>query len=436
MTDMTTIEERLNTLEHDLEQRGRQLRRHRLALAACLLAVPAAILVAAGDFTRFEQIQLERLEIVNEQGEVVLAASASANGGQLDIWDSGSKNIIRLSSNNQGGDVAIWNKNGSSVAGAWATANGGAVAAWDAEGNRAARMSAGEGHGMLTLHAGTAEPIVQLDGTTQGGRIAVNGNKGNVAYVAEALEHGGTWAIMDHQDNGAIFATTTGTGSQLGLFRPGDETRMLLDTSPDAAALLFENGSSSITLSDSMDRGPGLALSSPVGAVHISGGNENATPGFNLFNAQGHLAARTTLRSSGGGLIQVGSPDGEPVVFVRSDLEGNGRIDLSDRAGHLLATFQAHENTGATLALLSQWGKTLCVLAGTDEGGILNLMNRNGVPVVTSGIARDRRGGSVTVQNERGMTVVSAGSNVREEGQLRLHGPDGESLQVLPGNRR
>ena len=133
--------------------------------------------------------------------------------------------------------------------------------------------------------------------------------------------------------------------------------------------------------------------------------------------------------------LQVASADGEPVGILRSDLDGNGRLDLLDQAGHLLASLQTRKDSGATLALLSEFGKTVCALGGTNDGGLLNLMNRTGVPVVTAGSAESLRGGTLTIQNERGLPVVSIGSDAQESGQVRLQGPDGTTKQVLPNRR-
>jgi len=130
--------------------------------------------------------------------------------------------------------------------------------------------------------------------------------------------------------------------------------------------------------------------------------------------------------------VQVNSVDGMTVGLLRSDQSGNGRLDIGNSDGNILLTMQVRPEQGPTLALVSPWGKSLCVLAGTEEGGVINLMNRNGVPVVTSGIAGTRRGGSLAIQNERGMTVVSAGSDGQSAGQLRLHAADGKTREVLP----
>ena len=72
---------------------------------------------------KFDSIQVKRLEIVNDAGEVMLAASSGQSGGQLDVWNNRKNNIARLGANAFGGDLAIWNLSGNSVAGAWAAAS-------------------------------------------------------------------------------------------------------------------------------------------------------------------------------------------------------------------------------------------------------------------------------------------------------------------------
>lgn len=434
---MNQIESRLESLEARLARKERQLRRHQLVLVAGLLAAPAAVLLAAGDFMKFESIQVQRLEIVNESGQVMLAASSNAQGGQLDIWDAEQHNVIRLSANGQGGDMAIWNTEGNSVAGAWAGVNGGTVAVWDEAGTRAGRFAAAENAGILSLSAGTASDTVTLTSDEQGGRIHLRNPQGRDGFVAHVLEHGAAWALIDHNERETMVASTTGFGSNLHMARGDGSASLDFDASPGRDAIRFEadGGQFMTRLTEDDARGPVLTMSSPAGSIDLASGSPSLPPSIDLRNVQGQVAARTTLRTSGGGTCQVSNAQGKPVGILRSDLEGNGRLDLLDTAGHLLASLQTRQGTGATLALLSTFGKTVCALAGTNDGGILNLMNRTGVPVVSAGSAEDRRGGTLTVQNERGLPVVSIGSDAQESGQVRLQGPDGTTKQVLPSRR-
>ncbi len=388
MTNLQTINQRLENLETRLRKRDTQLRHHRIILAGVALATPLLLLSGAGDI-RFETIQLSRLEIVDEEGNVAMALSAGDKGGQFDIWNSSSRNVMRLSSNEHGGDLAIWNTEGKSVAGAWATSNGGAIATWNGKGQKAARLEGTDDHGFLSLFGTSPEPMLQLRGEPDGGRVVLLDANGNDGFLVEP----------------------TSSGMSMSLF-PNEGMDRLSMTADD-------NGSH-------------ISLSSLGGGVYIKSDAVESTPGMVILNSNGHTAVRTGLRPEGGGQLQVRSATGETVGMLRSDQSGNGRLDLGNNDGNMLITMQIPPERGPTLALISPWGKSMCVLAGTEEGGVINLMNRNGVPVVTSGTAGNRRGGSMTIQNQRGMTVVSAGSDEQSSGQLRLHAADGKTREVLP----
>lgn len=430
------IEDRLASLEDRLARRERELRRHRLALTAVFMAAPVALLTAA-DFMKFDSIQIKRLEIVNDAGDVMLAASSTASGGQLDIWNNGTKNVARLGTNANGGDLAIWNTQGNSVAGAWAEADGGSLGTWDDQGRRTTRIESSEGSGRIATYSGTDQESVLLTNDDLGGRLLLRGTDGRDGFVAGLTEHGADWSILDHTGGIALTAGTTGLGARLHLPGTDEGSSISIDSSPGRDAFRVETGGVGTAASITGDtlNGTVLTLQSDSGQIKLASGGTGTMPSMDLVNDQGQIAARTTLRSTGGGSCQVSSPDGEPVGILRSDLEGNGRLDLLDRSGHLLASLQTGSQSGATLALLSEFGKTVCAIAGTNDGGILNLMNRTGVPVVTAGSAELRRGGTLSIQNERGLPVVSIGSDTQESGQVRLQGPDGTTRQVLPSRR-
>lgn len=394
MTDLPTIIERLETLESRLAHRDTQLRRHRILLGG-LLAVVSIGLLTAADYTRFQHIQMSKLEIVDDEGKVVLGLSANKSGGQLDVWNSGSRNVIRLSANDHGGDVAVWNNAGQSIIGAWASPDGGVMATWNAAGDRAMRLDSKDGHGRFSLHAGKPTSAIELLGTEHGGMLSAYYDDGTPSFQVKPA----------------------GTGMSLSLAAEDD----------DSAQSRF---AVSIDPQQSM-----IAMWESKGSLSLKSNHRDTGPAFEVINEQGHAAVHAGLRTNGVGELHVSASNGEAVGVLRADLEGNGRLDLGDSKGNKLMTFQARHDKGPTLALLSSWGKTLAILAGTSEGGVLNLMNRNGVPVVTTGIARDRRGGTMTIQNERGMNILNAGSTSAGAGQIRVHGPDGELRETVPAGR-
>ncbi|MCH2149206.1 MAG: hypothetical protein MK095_07210 [Phycisphaerales bacterium] len=394
MATSPTVLERLDALESRLARRDAQVRRHRM-LTGSLLAIIGIGILAAADYTRFQHIQMSKLEIVDEQGNVVIGLSANSGGGQLDVWNAASRNVIRLSANDHGGDVAVWNNAGQSIVGAWASPEGGVMATWNSQGKRATRLDSAQGRGRFSLHAGTPQQAVELRATEDGG------------------------ALTTYYDTGkpSLHMHPRGSGMSLAFAAEGDNT-----TAPR-----FEMG---IDDQQSM-----IAMTESSGSLSLTSNPNDGGPAIDVLNQQGESTVHAGLRSTGAGQLKISAANGETVGMFRADQDGNGRLDLGDAKGNMLMTFQALQDKGPTLAFLSSWGKTMAVLAGTSEGGVLNLSNRNGVPVVTTGIARDRRGGTMSIQNERGMNIINAGSTAAGAGQIRLHGPDGELREALPAGR-
>ena len=97
-----------------------------------------------------------------------------------------------------------------------------------------------------------------------------------------------------------------------------------------------------------------------------------------------------------------------------------------------MATMQARPEAGATLALMTPTRQTACALAASATGGVLNLSNAQGVPVLVGGIAAGRSDGALSIANRRGIPVVTAGSTVGGAGQVVLNGEDGHRLLALP----
>ena len=70
-----SVELRLGRLEHELAQATRAQRRYRFGLTATLGCVGVLALLAATDITRIDAIRTHRLEILDDQGRVMLAAA-------------------------------------------------------------------------------------------------------------------------------------------------------------------------------------------------------------------------------------------------------------------------------------------------------------------------------------------------------------------------
>ncbi len=112
MNTTETITRRLDRLEAELRRSQRRAGRYRdLCIALAAAGVVAALLAAARQDVA-DLLRIKRLEVVDNEGRLVLAASAGANGGQLDLWSPAGTNVLRASANEHGGDLAIWNNGG------------------------------------------------------------------------------------------------------------------------------------------------------------------------------------------------------------------------------------------------------------------------------------------------------------------------------------
>ena len=144
------------------------------------------------------------------------------------------------------------------------------------------------------------------------------------------------------------------------------------------------------------------------------------------------MAAHMSIRDHGGGTLTASAADGTEVASVRSDAKNNGRVDLSGNDGALLATIQAMQGRGATLALMAPNQKTACAMAASEDGGVMNLSNGLGTPVLVGGIASGRRDGALSLYNQRGIPVFSAGSTVGGFGQVVLNDDNGHRIMAWP----
>ena len=116
-TNTDRIEARLQELESNLASTRQSLRRTRRWLGMTGLGGVVLMVAAAADLAVIDVIRTKRMEILDNSGNVVLAASSDADGGRLDIWTPKGCNVLRASANENGGDMAIWNCQGRSIAG-------------------------------------------------------------------------------------------------------------------------------------------------------------------------------------------------------------------------------------------------------------------------------------------------------------------------------
>ncbi|MDP6158546.1 MAG: hypothetical protein QF534_06880 [Phycisphaerales bacterium] len=471
-TTCDSLETRLERLEHKLEQTTRRERNYRFALTATLGFAGVLALLAATDITRIDAIRTHRLEILDDEGRVMLAAGTDTGGGRLDLWSSTGANLMRLGANEHGGDLAVWSATGTNVAGAWATESGGSVAAWNESGKRAATMAAGEHGGMMTLAAGDAEsklvldaasstPLAIIDGTgverltLAGETISLRGGDGTTGMSLQLTEDGGGLRCgstsiqlleqggLNLQQSGQHIlqaaaadgetilklAAPEGTatvrasadaaidlvGARATLTLAGGDTESVTVASdPDAA--IIKTSDEAISLYASHGAGRMVLGSGEGGQVRITGGVDGLAAAVDVLAPGSTRMATLSTTKSGLGLLAVCDSAGTPVGMLHG--AGTGRGRLSVRAPGGTAVADAASDGTPEFALMTTDGRTTAALAATVRGGALNLMNVDGTPVVLAGITSDGPGGAAAFQNGAGKTVVAIGSTKDDVGRV------------------
>lgn len=345
MMDIKHFEERLTRLERELTSQRAVLRRYRRLCAGLAPTIAAGACIAATSAGSIADVlQTRRLEVLDASGKLVFAATAGAQGGQMDLWNAAGRNVMRASVNPSGGDLAIWNTTGTNVFGAFATATGGETAVWTSEGHRRVRVV----------------------GDDRGGRVEVYGAAGNLSLAMAGADSGGALEVVNAQGGmAAKIAAETG----------GGVARFFSDQSQEVLA---------------------------------AGVNTDGT----------------------GGVLHVANSQGDAVVTASVESGGCGQLDIFNASGGSDCSLISVKDLGGSIAVSSA-GKRMFAVTSRPQGGLLNVMNSAGIPVVIAGYAEDGRGGAVSVKNGRGVQVLTAATNETEGGTVTVFDADGRKPRSL-----
>ena len=107
MNTLDQLHERLCVLERKANRDRQSVRRYRLLCAALTLTLVGLLGAAASTMAPVSDVvQTRRLEVVDANGALVFAAHPGRNGGMIDLWNSAGRNLVRISCNDHGGDLA------------------------------------------------------------------------------------------------------------------------------------------------------------------------------------------------------------------------------------------------------------------------------------------------------------------------------------------
>ena len=156
---------------------------------------------------------------------------------------------------------------------------------------------------------------------------------------------------------------------------------------------------------------------------------------FSLWNEDGEelsqFASGALTLSGANASLHIQNEKGTPVAVVASDTAGHGRFQIAEASGNIMSEMKMLPGIGGGIVVNSSTGKQMGVLAATDEGGRLNLMNANGVPIFVASTVRNTGGGAMIVANQRGIPVVIVKSDEEHRGIIEITDEDGNGVRRM-----
>ncbi|MBC8201708.1 MAG: hypothetical protein H8E86_06625 [Planctomycetes bacterium] len=156
---------------------------------------------------------------------------------------------------------------------------------------------------------------------------------------------------------------------------------------------------------------------------------------FSLWNEKGEelsqFASGALTLSGANASLHIQNEQGVPVAVVASDPKANGRFQIADAAGNVVSEMLMIPDVGGGVVVNSSSGKKMGVLAATEEGGRLNILNARGVPVFIASTIGTTGGGAMTVANQRGIPVVIMKSDEEHRGIIEILDADGDGVRRI-----
>ncbi|MBT8487046.1 MAG: hypothetical protein HKO59_09890 [Phycisphaerales bacterium] len=382
------LADRINELEGALTELRRQTTRQRRWLVGTVLTGAAGLAMAAAPAAR-DILQAQRVEIVDADGNLVLALAADDAGGRLDVWTKDGANVLRAASNARGGDLNLWGASGTTLFSAFAGETGGEVGLWDTDGRRSLRAASSGGAGRLEL-SGAGVGQVTLGASPTGGRLQLDTPEGTPIIDAGA-----------RPDRPGFAAYNAGG-------------RAIFAVEPDALV------GATVTVADG------------AGDARITMGSDTRGGSLSFLNERGQTALAAGVADPiGHGFVDLRNADGTRVFTATSNPDGCGRLDLAERGGQTVFTVDGQAGIGAVMAMYEASGKKGLLVGSRPQGGLLNLFNQREVPVIVAGYADQGLGGAMSVKNSRGLPVVHATTNAEDDGEVSVYDASNSRVRTV-----
>lgn len=384
-----SIHARLERIERDLASARRDARRWRRgAVALGSLLAAGTLLAAVQDSPVVDVIRTRRLEVVGEENKVMLLATAGETGGQLDVWSKAGANTVRLASAADGGDLSLWNVQGKPVGGLFATPLGGRIEIGDADGTPLATFARGADGGAMVLHgAGEKAASLRAEAGAAGAVISMTRSDGEVGMLAGVAQGAAVLSMRNSAGKEILYGGAA--ADQTGVLR-------LADAAGNETATMLSTAGGALTLKDG------------AGAVTAALASRGAGKGgaFEVLNGMGRTAVSMDSAEDGGGRFMIGTSGGAPAFVAEA------------------------KGTAGTLSAYSQERRVAAIGAGRS-GGLLNLLDNAGQPIVVAGAASDGDGGAISVRNSSGAQIGRLGVDAAGGGELGVWNANATMKKLL-----
>ena len=363
-----SINARLGALEREvLAAHSRERRWKRVALCTALPLVALACVAATQASGISDVIRARRFEVVDSSNRVVFLAAVGEHGGQVDVWGPAGANVVRMGANAQGGDLAMWNSRGELVTGMYAT--------------------------------------------EVGGRVETNTTDGSMTAMLATNERGPAFALADAEGR-PLFAAAAAEGS-VGVSVRSAEGRELV-------AMGAASGKAGVMR---------VADAAGVPVVELTSGDDGGTVTC-ATRAGTRAAALGVMAPDAGGSMALYAPGGNETVSAQARTDAGAQITLGRSADEPLMVMQTGAADAPLFSMMSG-GLRLVGLGATANGGLLNLGNASGTPVVVVGAAADADGGAMSLRGGQGQQLVRVGIDKVGAGEVAVYDGPGLRKKVL-----
>ena len=295
-----TTNDRVDRLETRIIALQRSVRRWRIA--GCGLLVVGMLLAADAGPSVFDHLVVRKLDVIGAGDTPQVSIRPTEAGGRVDLYANDGTNLLRMSSNDSGADIALWSRSGASTAGIWSARRGGALGHWEAAGGERLRAADGQltlkGSGTITLDA--ASGVLVEDGSSQASALV----SADAGLSSMELRSGdGTPVMAISTDGGGRVQVANTSGEVIAEIRalPGIGGGVVLQTATGKRMVLL--------------------------AATTDGGR------LNLMNSHGVPVVIASPTEGGDGAISVVNERGIPVATMQGDTTHRGELVISDQDG-------------------------------------------------------------------------------------------------------